>query len=248
METLENSDTTSKSILSQIFTFNEDMKYELMNLTQYIILSFIPSILVIKYINDFSPDIDEKKFTIEILIEVILQILALFYAFYIIKHIVVIIPTVSGKKYPSFDLLVSVIPIVYALGSMDDPLNMKISILMKRFNGLWNGEPSGNGKKTASSVKVSQPISQNQSQQYNSSNSSSILGNTGGGNTTMINDLPSNPSNMTPQRQQYPDYNSMFQNTPTPLIGAQTPGMNMNEGFEIQPANSVLGGSFGSSF
>ena len=81
--------------------------------------------------------------------------------------------------------------------------------------------------------------------QNQNSNNENNLGNNN--KTSLIDDLPSNPQNVSQQQQKYPDYNSMFQNNPTPLIDANTPGM-VNESFEVQPANSLLGGSFGSSF
>jgi hypothetical protein len=54
--------------------------------------------------------------------------------------------------------------------------------------------------------------------------------------STSINSLPT---------QQMPDYNSMYQQDNTPLIGAASPSM---ESFEPMAANSVGGGAFGSAF
>ena len=58
--------------------------------------------------------------------------------------------------------------------------------------------------------------------------------------TTAINTLP-------PMQQQQPDYNSMYQQDSTPLVGAATPGM---EGFSggVMAANDAIGSSFGSAF
>ena len=119
-----------------------------------------------------------------------------------------------------------------------------MDILFERFNELWNGkgESKNKKKKQNSSVKVSQPISSmlspSMEQQHNPYN-------VGNSSTTLISDLPTNSVNSQPQKQQYPDYNSMFQNDLTKLMGANTPQM---ENFEIQPANSVLGNNFGASF
>ena len=79
-------------------------------------------------------------------------------------------------------------------------------------------------------VKVSQPISQNQ-MAMNSALSNPVSG------ATSINSLPT--------QQQLPDYNQMYQQDTTPLVGAATPGM---ESFEPMAANSVGGGAFGSAF
>jgi hypothetical protein len=47
------------------------------------------------------------------------------------------------------------------------------------------------------------------------------------------------------QTQQLPDYNQMYQQDSTPLVGAATPG---TETFEPMAANSGGGGAFGSAF
>jgi len=251
METLENSmlDSKKNTIFNKIFTFNDDLKTELLNLTQYIILAIVPSVIYSNYVNKFVPVPDINKSSLEILFELLIQILVTFYGFFIIKHVIVNIPTISGKDYPTFTFFTGVIPMIFTTTANHTSFSEKVNILITRFQDLWDGETKTNDKQK-SSIKVSQPISQN-----NGSSSNMILtqnqNNLGNNNkTSLIDSLPTNPQNLSQQSQQqqkYPDYNSMFQNNPTPLIDANTPGM-INESFEIQPANSVLGGSFGSSF
>lgn len=69
------------------------------------------------------------------------------------------------------------------------------------------------------------------------------------GGSTSISQLPtdiSNTNQYSQSSQQLPNYNNMYQQDNTPLIGAATPGI--TEGFmEPMAANSVLGGgAFGS--
>jgi hypothetical protein len=62
--------------------------------------------------------------------------------------------------------------------------------------------------------------------------------------TTSISSLPQNPPT-----QQLPNYNQMYQQDSTPLVGAASPGMGMGmENFEPMAANAGGGGSFGSAF
>ena len=66
---------------------------------------------------------------------------------------------------------------------------------------------------------------------------------------TAIGSLPTAPTSV--GQQQLPNYNNMYQQNTTPLVGAATPGGNpeANEGFqEPLAANGVLGGGFGSSW
>ncbi len=58
---------------------------------------------------------------------------------------------------------------------------------------------------------------------------------------TSINNLPMTDSM---PAQQLPDYNNMYQQDSTPLVGAATPGM---ESFEPMAANAMSGG-FGNAF
>jgi hypothetical protein len=68
---------------------------------------------------------------------------------------------------------------------------------------------------------------------------------------TAISSLPTNEvtygSQNTVQAQQLPNYDSMYRQDNTPLVGAATPGM--SEGFgEPMAANSMIGGGFGSAW
>ena len=105
----------------------------------------------------------------------------------------------------------------------------KVSILFDRVIDLWEGpKDTKNSKK--GNVKVSQPIAQNQNQNQNQIAMNQSLNSMG---STSISSLP--PM----QTQQLPDYNQMHQADSTPLIDADTPGM------EPMAANSGGMSSFG---
>jgi hypothetical protein len=109
---------------------------------------------------------------------------------------------------------------------------------------LWDG-PSDKKKKNGKNgnVKVSQPISGQQMLPPPASTYTDV---------TAISSLPTNDvtygSQNTVQAQQLPNYDAMYRQDTTPLVGAATPGM--SEGFgEPMAANSVLGGgAFGSAW
>jgi hypothetical protein len=112
-------------------------------------------------------------------------------------------------------------------------LGEKVSIIVDRIMEVWEGpKDKKNGKKGQGSVKVSQPISQNQSMA--SSMGSSSMG------STSINSLPQQQPT-----QQMPDYNNMYQQDSTPLVGAASPGM---ESFGPMAANEGIGSAFGSGW
>jgi hypothetical protein len=100
----------------------------------------------------------------------------------------------------------------------------------------WNGGNSSNDKRVKNTgVKVSQPISNSngpsQSQLLQTQHQQSYS------DTSLINSLPNTPSQYT-SKQEEPNFNAMYQNNPTPLIGANTPSMDANP---IMAANELLG-------
>jgi len=158
--------------------------------------------------------------------EVLAQILFMFFGIVLIHRIITYVPTYSGEKYHALSAIGPVIPMLVILISLQTKLGEKVSILFERVMELWNGQKDTKGKTGNGKVKVSQPISQPMSQSMGS---------------TSISSLP--PIDATPV-QQLPNYDQMYQQNSTPLVGAATPGM---ETFEPMAANSMSGG-FGGAF
>ena len=77
MDTLENSmlDQKKNTIFNKIFSFNDDIKTEVLNLTQFIVLAIFPCIVYNNYVNKFIPVPDINKSSLEISFELLIQIL-----------------------------------------------------------------------------------------------------------------------------------------------------------------------------
>jgi hypothetical protein len=150
----------------------------------------------------------------------------------LIHRTVTYFPTYSGEKYADFSVTNIILAMLVIILSLQTKLGEKVSILVDRVIALWEGpKDTKNGKKGQGNVKVSQPISQNQIAMNQSLNSQG---------TTSISSLPTaSPT------QQLPDYNNMYQQDSTPLVGAATPG---TETFAPMAANEGGGGAFGSAF
>jgi hypothetical protein len=215
-----------------VFNFDEESKADMLNIVQYSILALIPIVILNKIMQRFVPEADDEKKTIEIFSEVLAQVIFMFLGIFFIHRILTYIPTYSGEKYPTWNSIGPIIPMLVIITSLQTKLGEKVSILVDRIVELWEGPKDTKGKKGNGSVKVSQPISQNQSAMNQSLNS---MG------STSISSLPSPQSTMT---QQLPNYDQMYQQDSTPLVGASTPGM---ETFEPQAANGGFG-AFGSAF
>jgi hypothetical protein len=249
---MDSSDNSKKGFFKHVFNFDNDSKSDILNIIQYTLIAIIPIIVLNKGMQKYVPEADEKKGSVEILAEVLIQVIVMFIGLLLIHRIITYVPTYSGMEYPEYSIIFNILAILMITLSLQTKLGEKVSILVDRLTELWDGKPKNNGKngkgKGNSNVKVSQPIS----------------GQGMGGITMPTNTLPSNqsamnqslyggstsisqlPTDSSQSSQQLPNYNNMYQQDTTPLVGAATPGM--AEAFsEPMAANSVLGGgAFGS--
>ena len=239
------SSDNSKSFFKHVFNFDDDSKSEILNILQYSLIAIIPIVILNKTMQKYVPESDDKKSSLEISAEVIIQIIVMFIGLLLIHRIITYIPTYSGANYPDFHIIYIILAILMITMSLQTKLGEKVSILVDRVSELWNGKQDNkkkNGKNGNGSVKVSQPIS------------GQVTGQPMGGYTdgTAISSLPTydatqgNQNSLAPQ--QLPNYDAMYRQDTTPLVGAATPGgMEGMAPLEPQAANSVLGGgSFGS--
>ena len=254
---MDSSDNSKKGFFKHVFNFDNDSKSDILNIIQYTLIAIIPVIVLNKCMQKYVPEADEKKGSVEILAEVLIQIIVMFIGLLMIHRIITYVPTYSGMEYPEFSIIFIILAILMITLSLQTKLGEKVSILVDRLTELWEGKTNNKGQngKGKGNVKVSQPISgQNMGGSITMpmntlpSNQSAMNQSLYGGSTS-ISQLPTDSSNQsyTQSSQQLPNYNNMYQNDTTPLVGAATPG-GMAEGFsEPMAANSVLGGgAFGS--
>lgn len=232
MESLDElSKTNGKGFFKHVFNFNDESKSEMMNIVQYAVLALVPVVIMNKAMQKFVPEADEDKGNFELLGEVVLQVVVMFMGILLIHRIVTYIPTYSGEKYIDFSVTNIILATLVIVLSLQTKLGEKVSILVDRVIQLWEGQdPKRKQSKGKGSVKVSQPISQNQMAMNQS-----------------LNTMGSTSVASLPVQQQLPNYDTMHQENTTPLVGAATPGMGM-ESFEPMAANAGGGGAFGNAF
>jgi hypothetical protein len=230
----------SKSFFKHVFNFDDDSKSEILNILQYSLIAIIPIVILNKTMQKYVPESDDKKSSLEVTAEVVIQIIVMFIGLLLIHRIITYIPTYSGAAYPEFHIVYIILAILMITMSLQTKLGEKVSILVDRVSELWNGKQDNkkkNGKN--GNVKVSQPIS-----------GQPMSGYTDG---TAISSLPTydvaQGSQNTMAPQQLPNYDAMYRQDNTPLVGAATPGGVEGMGMmEPMAANAVLGGGFGSSW
>ena len=229
---------------NHVFNFNSDNKAAIFNLLQYLLIGLIPIVIVLKGIKSFVPEEDDLKGTPEIVIEVAMQLFAIFLAIWFIDKIIRYFPTYSGVNYHKFNELNCILPLLIILVTMQTKLGAKINILSERVMDLWNGNQQGQvGNTNHGAIRVSQPIV------------------TPGIHQVSRADALDNTIN--PQAGQMPAQNnvSMIDALPNMMQQGQASGGNglsnfqqqaiqtsFMEAMEPMAANGALGGAFGASF
>ena len=120
------------SFINYMFSLADGEKIELINTLQYIILAIIPILLIIKIINNYIPPFDNKKSTVEVAIELIVQLGVLFTLFFFIHKLILFIPTYSKQDYPTIQFLPIVLPLMFVLFTLDKNFGEKAHLLIER--------------------------------------------------------------------------------------------------------------------
>ena len=239
---------SASGFFKHVFNFEDESKSEMSNIVQYSILSLFPIVLLNKSMQKYVPEADEKKGSLEVLAEIVIQVVYMFLGLLFIHRIITYIPTYSGVDYPDFNVIFIILAVLMVILSLQTKLGDKVGILVDRVGDLWEGK-SGDKKSGSGTVKVSQPISQGGGVSMNQAQ-------TGYSDGTMLNQLP-DMSQQQQQQQQMPNYNSMYKQQSTPLVNAASHSGNGGgggiDGFDnhgIMAANEALGGGggFGSAW
>ena len=241
---MDSSDDSKKNFFKHVFNFDDDSKSEILNIIQYALVAIIPIVVLNKTVGKYVPEADNKKGSLEVVAEIVIQVIVTFMGLLIIHRIITFIPPYSGVKYQDFHVVYVVLSVLMITMSLQTKLGEKVNILVERILELWNGKPANKKTGKNGNVKVSQPIAGQQI--LNAAMPSSMYS-----DGTAISSLPTNDGNEnTIQPQQLPNYNAMHRQDTTPLVNAATPGG--QEPFSNGPAaaNEFLGGSgsFGSAW
>jgi hypothetical protein len=229
LDELSKATSGKHGFFKHVFNFDDQSKTDMLNIVQYGVLALVPVIILNKIMQRFVPEADEDKGSFELSAEVLVQVVAMFLVMLIIHRIITYVPTYSGEKYADFSVTNIILAMLVIILSLQTKLGEKVSILVDRLVELWEGPKDTKTKKGKGkgNVKVSQPISQNQAAMAQSLNS---MG------STSISSLP-------PVQQ--PNYDQMYQQDNTPLVGAATPGADNFEPMAANAGGGAWGGAFG---
>lgn len=209
---------SKKTFFSHVFSTTEEGKAEILNVAQYSLLGIIPIILLNKLIQRFIPDADADKSSIEVLIEVLIQLIVMFVGIIIIHRIITFIPTYSEFKYESLTLTNVILAFMILVLSIQTKIGIKVNILVDRVMELWNGQSK-------------------ESMENKSGNS----GRTSRHTPSRADNYEQGQTDMFPPAVSVPSL-------PNPVVTSKQDYGPDLRGMEPMSANSMLGGSFGSSF
>lgn len=157
---------SQKSFMTHVFSTTDDGKAEVFNVIQYAVIGVIPVIILNKLIQRFIPECDLDKSSLELLVEIFLQILIMFCGIIIIHRIITYIPTYSGFKYEAMNLTNVILAFLVIILSIQSKLGLKTNVIYDRLLILWNGEDASNYKKklVKKNVRINEGMSSQHSQ------------------------------------------------------------------------------------
>jgi len=239
----ESINNTNGGFFKYMFNFDDDNKSMLLNLFQYSFLSVPFIILILKLMNYYTPEEDDNKGTLEIILEIVSSISIILLSIWFINKLVRYIPTYSKNPYIEFNEINFIIPLFIVLFTMQTKLGGKINILVQRIVDLYDGKTNlkeNTNKKN--DYKTTQPISQvsvHQPSQADFLNQQQTQHATNATANNFVNTAHQQPQPQQQQQQQQPsqDFNNAFQGPNNPLVNAAEP----------IAANEGTGGMFGGS-
>jgi len=152
-------ENNKKGFLSHIFSTTEEGKAEVLNVVQYATLGVIPIVILNKLIQRFIPEADSDKSSLELLVEIFIQLIVMFCGIVVIHRMISYVPTYSGFKYETLTLTNVILAFLVIVLSIQTKLGIKVNILVDRLDELWNGpatEPRGKNAAKTSRHNVSQ--------------------------------------------------------------------------------------------
>jgi len=222
-------DLNKKTFLSHVFSTSEEGKAEIINVVQYGILGVIPVVILNKIIQRFVPEADPEKSSLEILIEIFIQLVVMFCGIIVIHRIITYIPTYSGFKYESLALTNVILAFLIIVLSIQTKLGIKVNIIVDRLNNLYEGEDNGNKK---DKVKKNVRVNNSQSSQHNSSQADFLDNNS----SMQQGTFPPAPVATTRSSSVMDSYDHMMGGSG---VSQNNYGLLSNS---VQPANSLIGG------
>ena len=136
MEILQETPSVKKTFFNHVFSMSEESNAEVLNVLQYAFTAVVPVVVLNKSINRLIPEADPDKSSLEILVEIFLQLSIMLFGIILIHRIITYIPTYSGFKYENLTLTNIILAFLIIVLSIQTKLGIKVNIIFDRLNEL----------------------------------------------------------------------------------------------------------------
>jgi len=217
-----------KTFVSHLFNFNPEGKAEFLNVVQYGALGLLPVLLLNKLIHNYIPEANEEKSSLELLVEILLQLIVMLCGIILIHRGITYLPTYSGYLYEGFNLTSVLLAFLVIILSLQTKIGLKVNILYDRVIDIWNGTGEKEEDKKKEGITGSSLLGQ-----HRPSQADHLAENAG------LSMFPPQPIVTSKETTNY-DH----------MLGGQTQNNTAAAAFDDGPmaANSLVGGAFGSAF
>ena len=149
---------SKKSFFMHVFSSSDEGKAEILNVVQYATLGVLPIVILNKIIHRFIPEADLDKSSLELLVEIILQIIVIFCGIIVIHRIITYVPTYSGFKYDVVNFTNVILAFLTITLSIQSKMGIKTNIIYDRALELWNGTNEPRKRVMKKNVRVSESM------------------------------------------------------------------------------------------
>ena len=178
-------------------------------------------------IQKIIPDVDSEKSSIEITLEVLIQIIIMFCGIIVIHRMISFIPTYSGFNYDHFALSNVILSFLIIVLSIQTKLGIKVNILVERLVNLWNGHDDDDDSRNNSQNNNKYRVSQTSPPSMNSSILNNHISSQSDHLDTPLPDRPSiaNTNKTNTQQKSYEDAYNMGPIAANSIIGSSFGGV-----------------------
>ena len=156
---------SKKSFFMHVFSSSDEGKAEILNVVQYATMGILPIVILNKIIHRFIPEADLDKSTLELLVEIILQIIVIFCGIIVIHRTITYIPTYSGFKYDVINFTTVILAFLSITLSIQSKMGIKTNIIYDRALELWNGTHEPKKRIMKKNVRLSESMVSSQHRQ-----------------------------------------------------------------------------------
>ena len=124
-----------QNFFAHVFDFDDDSRHEIFNIGQYAVIGTVLVALLNKLFELYMPEPEKDKGAPALALETVLQIVLTFVGLVFIHRIIECIPTFSGKKYGTYNMIPVILPVLIVLLSLNSGVGRKVSMLFDKFSG-----------------------------------------------------------------------------------------------------------------